>query len=133
MPRQSRETQARRRILIRFMLELHALIRESNFPHDEAMVAMAIRLGQYEGRPMDVSDIAGATGLPRSSVSRHLVALRKKGMVRSVKAGKRTVQHLPLSSEPEEVTRFYREFERLIVQASMNVSKMDTSTVDKDE
>lgn len=130
MPRKSRETE-RRRILLRLLLELHALIRETGIPHEEAVVAMAIRLGQYEGRPMDVTDIAEMTALPLSSVSRHIKTLRKRGRTRSIKSGRRILQYLPLGPEPSEISRFYREAYRVMLQCSVDVSKMETSTVDK--
>ena len=132
MPRHSREERARRCVLIRTLLELHTLTREAGIPHEEAIVSMAIRLGQYEGRPMDVTDLAEITGLPLSSVSRHVKALRKKGRVRSIKSGRRILQYLPLGHEPAEITRFYSGVYRVMLQGSIDISKMETSTIDKD-
>jgi DNA-binding transcriptional ArsR family regulator len=131
MPRKGRDAAARRRILIRLLLELHALIRDSKVPYEEAIVAVTIRLGQYEGRLMDVSDISRITGLPLSSVSRHLKAQRKKGRVRSVKTGRRTVQYFPPTPEAPEVTRFYAQLEDAVTRAFHDVSILETSTVDK--
>jgi DNA-binding MarR family transcriptional regulator len=131
MPRKSLETVAHRRILLRMMLDLHALIREANIPIDEAVVLQAVRLGQYEGRAMDVSDIAGATRLPISSVSRHVKTQRKKGRVWSVKAGRRTLQYIPLVPESQEVSRFYEEVEQIVRRACHDLSNLRTSDIDK--
>lgn len=132
MPRQTRETQARRSILIRLMLDLHALVRDSSFPHEEALVVVAVRLGQYDGRPMDVSDIAREVRLPMSTVSRHIVTLRKKGWLRSERSGRRSVQYLITpASEQAEVARFYREAEQIFRRAARDISRMETSAIDK--
>lgn len=80
---------------------------------------------------MNVTDIAEATNLPLSSVSRHLKTLRKRGRTRSIKSGRRTLQYLPLAPEPTEVSQFYKEVYRVVLQASIDISKMETSTVDK--
>lgn len=133
MPRKSRDTAERRRIMIRMMLDIHALIRAADVPVEEALVAFAIRLGQYEGRAMDVSDIAEATRLPLSSVSRHINVLRKKGRVRSMKSGRRTLQYMPLTPEPASISRFYEAVEQAVTLAAHDVSILETSTVDKPE
>lgn len=95
------------------------------------MVAVAIRLGQYEGRPMDVTAIAEATQLPMSSVSRHIKTQRGKGRVKSIKTGRRTLQYIPLSVEPTEVSRFYDTVEELVTLAAYDISILETSALDK--
>lgn len=94
---------------------------------------MAIRLGQYEGRPMDITDLAEITGLPLSSVSRHVKALRKRGRARSIKSGRRILQYIPPGPEPTEITRFYREAYEVMLQSTIDVSKMETLNVDNDD
>lgn len=131
MPRQSRKTAARRRILIRMLLELHALIRQGDLSHDEVLVALTIRLGHFEGRAMDVSDVARIADLPMSTVSRHIKKLRKVGRIRSMRSGRRTLQYFALETEHPEISTFYREIYRVVRQANIDISKMETSIVDK--
>lgn len=129
--RRDRET---RRILIKMMLDLHALIRGNNDGSakprrvEEALVSFAVRLGQYEGRAMDVSAVSEVTRIPQASVSRHIIALRKKGELKSVKAGRRTLQYVPLAPENEGVSVFYLEVEQIVRRTCHDISKMDDST-----
>jgi hypothetical protein len=108
----------RRLILISMMLDLNSLVRDAGIPFDEAMVEFAIRLGQLNGRAMDNSSIAAITRIPQPSVSRYIVALRKRGRVRSVKVGRRTLQYIPLTpAEPPTTSRFYNEVEKIFWRA----------------
>ena len=47
-----------------------------------------VHLGELEGRPYDASSISGATGLSRSTVSRRLRQLEKRGLVEQRRAGR---------------------------------------------
>lgn len=126
MPKKKSRDPARRRILIRMMLDLHALYRASDTPLEEALVEIAIRLGQYEDRQMSVTEIAEATSLPISTVSRHIKTLRKSRRIRSMKRGRRTVQVIrQQAEEPEEVAEFYSEVFRVVRQANDDISRME--------
>ncbi len=47
-----------------------------------------VHLGELEGRPYDASSISGATGLSRSTVSRRLRQLEKRGLVEQRRTGR---------------------------------------------
>jgi len=47
-----------------------------------------VHLGELEGRPYDASSISGATGLSRSTVSRRLRQLEKRGLIEQRRAGR---------------------------------------------
>jgi DNA-binding IclR family transcriptional regulator len=48
---------------------------------DRAMVWLAIAMGWYQGRPLDVSAVAALTGCSRQTVLRHIAALKEQGAV----------------------------------------------------
>lgn len=47
-----------------------------------------VHLGELEGRPYDASSISGATGLSRSTVSRRLRQLEKRGLIEQRRTGR---------------------------------------------
>ena len=47
-----------------------------------------VHLGELEGRPYDASSISGATGISRSTVSRRLRQLEKRGLVEQRRTGR---------------------------------------------
>lgn len=47
-----------------------------------------VHLGELEGRPYDASSISGATGLSRSTVSRRLRQLERRGLVEQRRTGR---------------------------------------------
>ena len=70
----------RRRIrIIRECLFVRALGRELWGTPDRATVWLAIALGWYEGRPLNVSAVAALTGCSRQTVMRHIATLKEQG------------------------------------------------------
>lgn len=47
-----------------------------------------VHLGELEGKPYDASSISGATGLSRSTVSRRLRQLEKRGLIEQRRSGR---------------------------------------------
>lgn len=116
-----------RRVILRMMLNLHALVRSRRRPTEELLVNLAIRLGQYEGRPLGATEIAEIASLPRTSVLRHLKTLEDRGATYSVRVGRRRVRYLPVGGERLEVDAFYAEAEKVIHSACDELSILDTS------
>ncbi|MER9596096.1 helix-turn-helix domain-containing protein [Mesorhizobium sp. M0244] len=93
------------------------------------LVLMAIRLGNYQKRPMDVTALAAATGLPRTTVIRHIRELVELDRIKVVISGRRAIPIL-IGDDRPLVKGFYTRLEQLIIQASSNLSKVDSSRVD---
>jgi len=89
------------------------------------LVALAVRLGWYQKRPLDVSAIATMTGLPRSTVNRHIKALEGLNRMAATRIGRRSVP-LPTSMDAAEIGRFLASLEALVVSTAAVVSKMGT-------
>jgi hypothetical protein len=82
----------RRRIrIIRECLLVRALGRELWGTPDRAAVWLAIALGWYQGRPLDVSAVAALTGCSRQTVLRHIASLKEQGAVNTSHKGRRTI------------------------------------------
>lgn len=128
MPTTNEQEKQVRRILLRMMLDLHALVTARDRPTEETLVNFAIRLGQYEGRPMDATEIAAVTTLPRTSVIRHLKAIEERGRARSSRVGRRVIRYIPLTPQPPEIERFYERAERIVKEVCRDLSKLDSST-----
>ena len=99
--------------------------KEADETPEQALCTMAIRLGQYEGRPMSIRDIANATAIPYATVDRYLKTLKKKGYIRSERVGRRVVHFLPMNTETKASTMFYKEFDRLLSHACVQLNALN--------
>jgi hypothetical protein len=80
--RRREDHEHRRRIrIIRACLLVHAVARKRFGTPDRAMVWLAIAMGGYQRRPLDVSAVAAITGCSRQTVLRHVAALMEQGAV----------------------------------------------------
>jgi HTH domain len=71
----------RRVQIIRACLLVRAVARKRFGTPDRAMVWLAIAMGWYQRRPLDVSAVAALTGCSRQTVLRHIAALKEQGAV----------------------------------------------------
>lgn len=73
------------------LLELR---RNSLFDLDTGAIRTAITIGDLRGRPLDISGIAGSTGIARATVKRKIKELETSGLVRVEKIeGRQIVRH----------------------------------------
>lgn len=126
MPVISTSVRKRRLAVLTLWLEGRRVFLEGakngGIPFEAGFCAMAVRFGQYRGKPMDVSAVAEITGMPYATADRHLKILQKLGRVRAVKIGKRSVQYLPLESENPAVEKAFLKLEKLIKTAAENIA-----------
>ena len=125
MPDATEQQKQIRGILVRMMLDLHSLVTSQGRPTEEMVVSFAVRLGQYEGKALDASQIAAVTTLPRTSVLRHLSAMQVRGKGAQTRVGRRIVYYFKSSSN--ETDSFFADAERVLRTAVGELSKMDTS------
>ncbi|MER8406970.1 helix-turn-helix domain-containing protein [Mesorhizobium sp. M1307] len=129
MPNITAKERLKRVAVIELVLGLTTELDKLGTSRDMHIVLMAIRLGNYQGRPMDVTALAAATSLPRTTVIRHIHALEELGRVKVVTNGRRAIPLL-IGSDLPLVKGFYGKLEQLVIQASSNLSKVDSSRVD---
>ncbi|RWP18885.1 MAG: transcriptional regulator [Mesorhizobium sp.] len=129
MPNVPAKERQRRSALIKMVLGIAAELDKLGDGRDLLLVLMAVRLGNYQRRPMDVTGLAAATGLARTTVIRHIKALEELGRVKVVNAGRRTIPILTGDDRPM-VKGFYTRLEQLVISASANLSKVDSSQMD---
>jgi DNA-binding MarR family transcriptional regulator len=129
MPKTPPKERAKRVIAIKLILGITRRVIELGDNAYLNVVMMAIRMGIYERKPLDLTAIAKATGLPRSTVMRHVQTLEELGRVKTVTIGRRSI---PILSDTERaiVGPFYDDINRLILLAASNLSKLDSSIVD---
>lgn len=100
-----------RLIVARATLALLVLARQRGGGDPEiAMIRMAVRLGQLERRPLDISSIAAITGIPRPTVSRKLRLVEDNDIHR---IGRRSIPEMTEMS-PESVRAY--ETARVIIE-----------------
>jgi DNA-binding transcriptional ArsR family regulator len=122
----------KRAVLIRMILDIHgAVLAKLKEPPEVTLVLMAIRLGEMEGRPMDLKSLVAVTHYPRTSVSRHVRELMQRGRVAVVREGRRTVMRLNPQVEGSHVKPFYAHIEKAVLRASRDLTKMDPFTFDR--
>ncbi|PRD42087.1 hypothetical protein C5748_18200 [Phyllobacterium phragmitis] len=107
------------------LLDLRRLVVARNRPSEETFIQFAVRLGEYEGRPVNAAEIAEMANMPRTSVIRHLNVLEARGRIRADKIGRRVVRRPPQEDFPEN-KEFYLELERIVRRACSALSRMDT-------
>jgi hypothetical protein len=105
------------------MLDLHALVTSQERPTEEMIVALAIRLGQYEGKALDAYQIAKITTLPRTSVLRYLNTMRIRGRISQARIGRRNVYYIKSTSP--EIDAFFADAETVVRNAARTLTKMD--------
>lgn len=127
--RTSKKERAERCVLIEMMLGIQGHLAARTDSQAQSVIMMAIRLGVYQGRPMDLSGIAVAVSMPRTSVIRYVKELEARGKVVQVQSGRRTVPILKDIEDPT-VDNFYAHVKDLVIKAAANLSKLDTSRLD---
>ncbi|UVC14738.1 MarR family transcriptional regulator [Mesorhizobium onobrychidis] len=113
----------RRAVVLRFMFEIRSAWIEEGDPVDVTWIILAIHLGQYEGRPLSVSDIATLTLIPRTTVHRHVNELKAQGRANVIRIGHRTV---PIMISPERKPAFFETLIAAIKRAADLLSSLDT-------
>lgn len=98
MPDISRKERMRRLAVIEMVLGVNAQLFELGENRDMHVVLMAVRLGNYQDRPMTA--LAAVTNLPRTTVIRHIKALEELGRVSVVNAGRRAIPILIGKDQP---------------------------------
>ncbi|MER9605385.1 hypothetical protein [Mesorhizobium sp. M0243] len=121
---------AKRCILIEMMLSIQEAISKLEYPGEVSVVLMAVRLGHYSGKPMDITSLAGATSLPRTTVLRHLRTLEVAERVHISRGGRRTVVTLNGRADTARTAPFYRRVEVSVMEAYRDLSKLDTKAID---
>ncbi|AIK68479.1 hypothetical protein Lo5R7ANS_09 [Mesorhizobium phage vB_MloP_Lo5R7ANS] len=129
MPNVTAKERMKRSAVIELILGACIELDKLGESRDLHVVLMAIRLGNYQKRPMDVTALAAASGLPRTTVIRHIKALEELGRIKVVNTGRR---HIPIliGTDRPLVKGFYRRLEQLVISAAANLSKVDSSQVD---
>lgn len=109
--------------MLRFMFELRSAWIDEGDPVDVTWIIVAIHLGQYEGRPLSVSNIAALTRIPRTTVLRHINELKAQGRAKVIRIGHRTV---PIMISPERKAAFFESLIATIKRAADQLSSLDT-------
>jgi DNA-binding transcriptional ArsR family regulator len=130
MPNNTPKEKAKRCILIEMMLAIQEALTKLGDDPEVSVVLMAVRLGHYSDRPMDIKSLAGAKSLKRTTVLRHLRLLEENKRVTIQRGGRRTIVTLDGRADIKETAPFYRLVNRVVMEAARNLSKLDTKTID---
>lgn len=131
MPNNTPKEKAKRCILIKMMLAIQEALTKLGDDPEVSVVLMAVRLGHYSGRPMDITSLAGTTSLPRTTVLRHLRHLEAAERININRKGRRTIVTLDGRADVKQTAPFYRLVDRVVMEAARELSKMDTKTIDE--
>jgi DNA-binding transcriptional ArsR family regulator len=132
VPNNTPKEKAKRCILIEMMLAIQEALTKLGDDPEVSVVLMAVRLGHYSDRPMDITSLAGATSLPRTTVLRHLRLLEEGKRVTIQRGGRRTIVTLDGRADIKETAPFYRLVHRVVMEAARDLSKLDTKPIDTD-
>lgn len=90
----------------------------------DALLLIAVLIGQAEQRPMKAAKLAGYAGLPRSTAIRRLATLEREGFVVRAADGSYCLHQSRVTGA--EADENARATVRLILQAASELSKLDT-------
>lgn len=113
----------RRAIVLRLMFEMRNIRLQRADPLDMTWIILAIHMGQYDGRPLCVSNIANITHIPRTTVIRHLKALKSQGRATIIRVGQRTI---PVIQSDTETQILFDVLTASVRRAAALLSAMDT-------
>lgn len=91
---------------------------------EEYMAIMAVRLGELEERPMDISEVAVTTGQKFPSTHRHLKKLQQEGIILSFSEGKRVIHKLKPSDKSERLRKATAEIDKIMKTAASELQKL---------
>ena len=117
----------RRIRIIRECLLVRELGRERWGTPDRATVWLAIALGWYEGRPLNVSAVAALTGCSRQTVLRHIATLKEQGAVDTSHEGRRTIV-IPLRRGHSATHGFFNAVEAAMRRGGKPRRRSETDT-----
>jgi DNA-binding IclR family transcriptional regulator len=89
---------------------------------EETWVVLAVLLGQYQGRPMDITSVSNLARIPRTSVQRHIKKLEELGKLRVTKIGRRSIV---LAASADERLGLYRLAEIIIKRSAHDLTTLD--------
>lgn len=95
---------------------------------EEILIGCSVLIGQAEGRPMSVTDVAEFLGMARATVDRKLKTAAAAGHLDAVRAGRRVQYFIKNHSDPQITGHILRIISRLQTVCH-DLSKMDDSGV----
>ena len=135
MPRTAAIARAKREMMARLILTSLRMITEEYLQEprlasvsDVALLLLAIRLAQLQGRPLTPAKAAQYVGIPRATALRKLKDLEARGLVSLTRDGNcLMIPEDRLGSEGMQ--QAVAKIERMIHETSAALSKMDTRTL----
>lgn len=93
---------------------------------EEVTLLMAIKLGDVEKRPMDISTLAAVTAMTFPTTHRLLKQLRERGLIEARQEGRRLVHHCSGDFlERPQAARTFAAIEGILQNIATRLSKLD--------
>ncbi len=103
------------------------MIRKGHVDLDHAAISCVIALARINERPVDVSELAKMSGVPRPTVIRKVKAWQDEGMVETYKTKGRTyVMPSRLGATAPNSNWLWASYEQVFRQVAVKLSKMDS-------
>ena len=116
-----------RRIVAEGLLEISRVIRKGHVDLDHAAISCVMALARINERPVDVSELAKLSGVPRPTVIRKVRAWQEKGMVETHKVKGRTyVMPSRSGATAPNSNWLWASYEKVFRQVAVELSRMDS-------
>lgn len=92
---------------------------------DLILLAMAVKVGQSQGRPLTPTKVAAYSGMPRASAIRKLKWMEDRGLIATVEGGNGLMVPEGIMDTPD-IEKSTHRIVQLIHQTSAALSKLDT-------
>lgn len=119
------------KIIIELLLAIQAAYSGVLDDNDDllgAVLGCAVLVGQADGNPMTISDLAAYTGVPRPTVIRRINRAQQTGRICRIQVGRRTTLWLTRVNDPGVVDAIMKAVRRATRQFNA-LSKMDSTHV----
>ena len=117
----------RRKVVAEGLLEISHVIRDGHVDLDHASISCALALARINKQPVDVSELAKISGVPRATVIRKVKIWHDQGMVEIHKSKGRTyVMPSRAGATNENSMWLWSSYERIFRNVARNLSKLDS-------
>ena len=117
----------RRKVVAEGLLEISQVIRDGHVDLDHASISCALALARINKQPIDVSELAKISGVPRATVIRKVKVWHDQGMVEIHKSKGRTyVMPSRVGATNENSMWLWSSYERIFRNVARNLSKLDS-------
>lgn len=105
--------------------EANRLLRRKGLDQEEFMLVMVIGWGSSDNNPFDISSLSRFTGVPRSSLQRTIIKLKRDGIIQTTSDGSRQLLILTEFADTHPAgRRLMTQVETIVDRAFADIARL---------